>query len=82
LNVHYYTAALLINGGHILNGNLRIIGTTQFTVAGNEYQYHRRTTGIETVSTPGPLTQPLTLQVTITHVIATLSLKIYLENTL
>jgi len=59
---HIYTA-LEVNGVQILNGDFSIQGTTQFTAAGNEFQYVRDNS-VERVFTTGPLVEPLTLQVT------------------
>jgi len=55
-------AALEVNGVSILNGDFNIDGTSQFTAAGNVFQYELNA-ATETILTTGPLVQPLTLQV-------------------
>jgi len=59
----WFSAALLINDEYILNGNLFINASTQFTATGNEYEYARFSTSQEDIYTMGPLTQPLSVQV-------------------
>jgi len=61
--LHIYLA-LEINGNRILNGNLRLSRSHHFSAAGNDYDYFRATLE-ETVTTTGPLTNPLTVQVCI-----------------
>ena len=60
---NYSCVALEINGAHILNGGLRILRSRHFSAAGNDYDYFRNTASEEIVTTTGPLTNPLTVQV-------------------
>ena len=56
--------ALASQGKAILNGGYRVHSTSSFTAIGNEFHYIRSSTE-ESVSTPGPLQQELTVQVNI-----------------
>ena len=53
--------ALAVNGESILNGHFRIKSSTMFTNNGATFTYVRSRE--ESVTTPGPLLQPLTVQV-------------------
>jgi len=57
------SAALEVNGVQILNGDFFIQGTSQFTAAGNEFEYINSNTAAESIFTTGPLVEPLVLQV-------------------
>ena len=54
-------AALAVNGVSILNGHFRIKSSTVFTSNGATFTYSGSLE--ESVTTPGPLSQPLTVQV-------------------
>lgn len=48
----------------IINGDLTLVNSGHYSVAGDDYDYFRNgQTGLETVSSTGPLVNPLTVQV-------------------
>ena len=64
---HNYTA-IEVNGEHIINGDLTIVRSGHYSADGDDYDYYRASTEVETVSSTGPLVNPVTLQVC-THII-------------
>ena len=60
-----HCVALESQGQSILNGGFRVHVTSSFTAIGNEFHYVRSSTE-ESVFTPGPLQQKITVQVNIT----------------
>ena len=64
----YDNTAIEVNGEHIINGDLTIARSGHYSVDGVTYDYNRGSTGAETVSSTGPLVNPVTVQVCI-HII-------------
>ena len=57
-----YTA-IEVSGEHIINGDLTIVRNGHYSADGVTYNYSRVDTGVETVSSTGPLVNPVILQV-------------------
>ena len=62
--LHVHILALESQGSAILNGGLRVRGTSSFPDNGSTFQYVRNPTE-ESVSTSGPLQAELTVMVSI-----------------
>ena len=62
--VHVITyAAIEVNGDHIINGDLTLVRVGHYSANGVNFDYFRDNTGVETVTSTGPLVNPVTVQV-------------------
>ena len=73
--IYNYTA-IEVNGEHVINGDLTIVGTGHYSADGDDYDYYSDST--ETVSSTGPLVNPVTLQVC-THMIILIHYSIHFK---
>ena len=67
MSTYGYTA-IEVSGEHIINGDFRIVRNGHYSADGDEYDYYIDSTGVESVSSTGPLVNPVTVQVCI-HII-------------
>ena len=79
--IHVFTIicnyiAIEVNGEHVINGDLTIVRSGHYSADGDDYDYYRASTEVETVSSTGPLVNPITLQVC-THIITLMHYNIY-----
>ena len=64
--IHTYITtytAIEVNGDQIINGGLALVGSGHYSADGDDYDYYRASTGVETVTSTGPLVNPVTVQV-------------------
>ena len=62
--VHVITyTAIEVNGDHIINGDLSIVRDGHYSANGVNFDYFGDNTGVETVTSTGPLVNPVTVQV-------------------
>ena len=73
--IYNYTA-IEVNGEHVINGDLTIVVTGHYSADGDDYDYYSEST--ETVSSTGPLVNPVTLQVC-THMIILIHYSIHFK---
>ena len=73
--IYNYTA-IEVNGEHIINGDLTIVGSGHYSADRDDYDYYSDST--ETVSSTGPLVNPVTLQVC-THMIISIHYNIHFK---
>ena len=66
--VNITITAIEVNGDHVINGGLIIVRSGHYSADGDDYDYYRASTEAETVSSTGPLVNPVTVQVC-THII-------------
>ena len=67
--VNITVTAIEVNGDHIINGDFTIVRNGHYSADGVDYDYYRSsTTGVETISSTGPLVNAVTVQVC-THII-------------
>ena len=64
----YVNIAIEVNGDQIINGDFTLVRVGHYSADGDDYDYHRASSGEETVSSTGPLVNPVTVQVCI-HII-------------
>ena len=64
--IYNYTA-IEVNGEHIINGDLTIVRSGHYSADGDDYDYYRASTEVETVSSTSTLVNPVTLQVCNPH---------------
>ena len=71
MNMHIYiyvNIAIEVNGDQIINGDLTIVRVGHYSADGVDYDYYRASTGVEAISSTGPLVNPVTVQVCV-HII-------------